>query len=149
MSWAERDRVDRRRQPWRRAQRAGELRTVTAPIEEIITGFHVALDRGLPAESLPDELAEDFRAWVEEHYPEIYERADKSAVEGYLIDESEGIEPIVANFQTVPEQHLRGIFQRLRDRIHEFYSNTELDPDDELHAAALATLAHIDAYLSA
>ena len=35
--------------------------------KDIVVGFHVALDRGLPIESLSAALTKKFRSWVDRH----------------------------------------------------------------------------------
>jgi hypothetical protein len=116
-------------------------------VEDIVVGFHTALDRGLLGESLPDELAEHFDSWIEKHHPDVHANADAGEREGLLIDEHEGVAPVVDYFKTVPPRYLPEIFRSLRARIENFYSNTELDPNDELHKAAIDTLARIDEYV--
>ncbi len=115
--------------------------------KDIVVGFHVALDRGLPIESLSPALTKKFRSWVEKNYPEVFENADADSLEGYLIDENEGVGPIVEFFKTVPEKELPAIFKDFRKRILEYYSNTTLDPADELQKAAIVTLERIEKYL--
>jgi hypothetical protein len=119
---------------------------VMTPLDDIIRSFHMAIDRGRPGESLPDALRPAFIRWVETHYPDVHANADEAELEGYLIDENEGVEPMVAYFKTIPAQHVPGILASFRARIEAYYANTELDPADEMHAAAIEALAAIARY---
>jgi len=136
---------------------ARALKAVTAAIEEpeelrskaiqqIVEGFHAALDGGLPGESLPAPVLKKFRAWVEENHPDVFENAEPASLEGYLIDENEGVGPIVEFFKTVPSKDLRAIFKSFQKRINSFYSNSRLNPQDEQHKAAIDTLERIEKF---
>ncbi len=116
-------------------------------IEQIVVGFHTAVDRGLPCESLPKPLKAQFIKWVGTNYPEVAENADVDDLEGYLIDEHEGVGPIVDFFKTLPAKNLPAIFKDFRKRIDAYYSNSTLDPEDELEKAAIDTRKRIDAFL--
>lgn len=117
-------------------------------IKVIVEGFHLALDRGLPMESASPALMKTFNAWVKKKYPKIFDGAYEDSLETFLIDESEGVGPIVDFLKTVPEAELPAIFKDFRSRIQEFYSNSmPLDPNDEQQKAAIDTLKQIEKYL--
>lgn len=118
-------------------------------LKAIIEGFHLAVDRGLPMESASPALMTQFRSWVKSNYPEIFDNADDDSLEALLIDESEGVEPIVEFFKTVPATELPAIFQDFRCRIERYYSNSmPLDPNNDLQNEAIVTLKLIDTYLA-
>lgn len=118
-------------------------------IKDIVEGFHLAVDRGLPMESASPALVKKFRSWVKNNHPEIYEASDADSLEGYLIDEHEGVAPIVEFFKTVPVTALPAIFKDFRRRIQEYYSNSmPLDPNDEMQKAAIVTLKKIEKFLA-
>ena len=118
-------------------------------IKDIIEGFHLAVDRGLPMESVSPALMKNFRAWVKKKHPEIFGGADEDSLEGYLIDEHEGVAPIVEFFKTVDAKELPKIFKDFRRRIQAYYSNSmPLDPHDELQKAAIVTLKKIEKFLA-
>ncbi len=129
---------------WRKRRRAAEAHEDARGV--VVRGFHLALDGGISTESLPDELHGHFQKWVKKNHPEALENADPDSLEGYLIDENEGVDVIVDYFETVPAEHLPEIYASFRERIQEFYSNTELDPGNEQHKAAIDTLAAIERF---
>jgi hypothetical protein len=122
----------------------GKLLRMKIRVGDVVRGFHLALDGGLSTESLPEDLDGHFEAWVEENHPDALESAASGRLEAYLIDENEGVDVIVEYFETVPAEHLPAIYASFRDRIKEYYSNTELDPENEQHKNAIDTLAAIE-----